>query len=224
MITHKKAHYIDCIIVKDVATIKSKHSFNPIQAKLHAEINNKAIHSKFINYQLNPDAKDFGSIFGSGPQINKTANSCFINAILNTFQSAFNKKKSDGRRMFKELTFESLMDMFQIDHKTDNIGLSIHKSLQFFEKFRLGLDVIDTFETIVFQYRPEKLNEQINPQVLRILVHNNHCYQLNENITSFAQIKEKLTVEDDEFHEKMIVSDKYHLIFPISSFQKHKFS
>src|SRR5690606_16377943 len=117
---------------------------------------------------------------------NERANSCYINAILKTFQKAFNKKKSDGKRMFKELTYESLFDLFELDPKTDNIGLSINKSLKFFEKFRLGLDVIDPFTTIVFQYRPQKLHELITPQVLRIMVHNNHCFELNEDIASFA--------------------------------------
>ena len=206
----ERSHYVNAIIVKEVNTITTDTSYDLLRAPLHESFINKAIHNKYINYKTNAKATDFASLFKNGKGANERANPCYINAILNTFQEAFNKKKPDGKRKFKELTYDSVMAMLNMDYKYDNIGLSINKSLPFFERFRLGLDVLDPFHNIVFQYRPEKLNDQINPQVLRIVVNNNHCFQLNEGIKSFSHTKHLLQADND-FQDQLIVTNKYNI-------------
>ena len=61
--------------------------------------------------------------------------------------------------------------------------MSIRESIEFFEKFRLGLDVVNVFGEILYFFRPEnkKLNTNIDPKVLRILIHNNHTYKLDDS-------------------------------------------
>src|SRR5260221_289824 len=61
------------------------------------------------------------------------------------------------------------------------------------EKFRLGLDVINVYGEFLFSYRPEKgLNPVIFPQVLRLCVHNNHSYRLdNECKNRLDHLKKK---------------------------------
>lgn len=207
----ERSHYVNAIIVKEVNTIKASTSYDLLTTPLHESSINKAIHNKYINYKTNAKATDFASLFKTEKGLNERANSCYINAILNTFQEAFNKKKPDGKRKFKELTYDSVMVMLNMDYKYDNIGLSINKSLPFFERFRIGLDVLDPFHNIVFQYRPDKLNDQINPQVLRIVVNNNHCFQLNENVKSFAHSKHKVIQDDSDFQDQLRINNKYNI-------------
>jgi len=81
-----------------------------------------------------------------------------------------------------------LKELLGIDiNKENNIGLSIIKAVEkFFKVYRLGLDVIDERELLIFSYRPEKLNTNISPQIMRVCVHNNrHIELLNNNIESF---------------------------------------
>ena len=105
---------------------------------------------------------------------NFKANSCYVTLIVNTYYLAFEKRKKGGKRMYQELTFDYFCSLIGIENKKQSLGLSIRNSIPFFEKFKLGLDVINVYEEILFSYRPEKLNTKIFPQVLRILVRNNH--------------------------------------------------
>lgn len=76
--------------------------------------------------------------------------------------------------------------------------VSINKSKIFFEKFKLGLCVIGVFG-VIEMYKPEKLNSNIRPQYLYILVQNGHCYKLNDNMKEFCQkiFKSNSLIEDD---------------------------
>src|SRR5690606_20154554 len=92
------------------------------------------------------------------------------------------KRKKDGKRMYAELTYDRLCEIIGVENKEQDIGLSIRNSLKFFEKFCLGLDVINVFGEVLLTYRPEKLNNNINPQVLRVLIHNGHSYKLDNHL------------------------------------------
>ena len=102
-----------------------------------------------------------------------------MNLIVNTWHDAFDKRRPNGQRKFAELTYDVICDIIGISNKNQDIGISIKESKKFFEKFRLGLDVVNVYGQLLDVHRPEKLNDHIFPQVLRILVHNNHTYQLD---------------------------------------------
>jgi hypothetical protein len=141
-------------------------------------------------------------------------NSCFVRLILETYHDQFNKLDSKGRRRFKELTLTGLLKTLKI-FDTDNneingdLGLTIKESVKFFEQYKLGLDVYDIFESCIFSYRPEKLNKNIFPSVMRILVHNGHAFKITENIETLEKItKRKLMNMKHEIN----VSSNYNVI------------
>lgn len=96
------------------------------------------VYNKYLNLNLKktflPDEK---------------ANSCFVNLIVNRFRDQFNNKKYK----FK-LDHKSLCELCGIRYKEENLGLSINKSLAFFEKFKIGLCVSGPYGCI-FKYKPE---------------------------------------------------------------------
>jgi len=171
------------------------------------------IMSKYIDYDLNKQAEKFNDLFcldvvTDYVQDNYHANSCFANAIVDEYYMAFSKKKKNGKRYYAELTYDRFCHIIDLQNKKQNLGLSINNSLKFFKKFNLGLDVINIFGEALTSYRPAKLNTVIRPQVMRILVHNNHCYRLNSKIKSLSQTIDKMTWEE---MTALNVSDRYHI-------------
>ena len=51
--------------------------------------------------------------------------------------------------------------------------------------------MLDIFAQERFRYKPDNITKNINPKTLYILVHNNHCYKLNDNVESFVHILNK---------------------------------
>lgn len=153
------------------------------------DLENSVIMSHYVDYELNDKAIKFGDLFKQSKLIeeNWKANSCYINIILETYKQPFEKLSSEGKNL-PDLTYESLCKIFEIENKNQDIGLSITQSLKFFNQFRLGIDVVDIFGEIIFRYRPEKLNAKIRPQVLRVVIYNNHVYRINKNIKSLSKI------------------------------------
>ncbi|HRP37621.1 MAG TPA: hypothetical protein PLS50_07480, partial [Candidatus Dojkabacteria bacterium] len=109
------AGYFDfeCIVVKDVIAIdQNVKPFEKLEGKLFSETATQAIFNKEISYDLNEQANNFAEMFGI--TLNKYTidnyklNSCFLNLIIDTWHSAFEKTKKDGKRMYVELTYESL--------------------------------------------------------------------------------------------------------------------
>jgi len=219
---------IDCIIVKNAVEIDNNGDlFNPLEGKLFSEHATKAIYNKDISYDLNKQAQNFAEMFGI--TLNKYTidnyklNSCFLNLIVDTWRSAFEKRKTDGKRMYAELTYESVCQIINLTYKNQDIGLSLNESKAFFEKFRLGIDVVNVYGEIIFAYRPTRgLNPLIFPSILRVLMHNNHLYKLDKDCKSRldklrqkakqANIEQKLNEDDIT---TLFVSNKYKLRTPV---------
>src|SRR6202522_2679220 len=168
--------------------------------------------SKYITYPLDKKAKDFGELFGieycKYVQDNYRANSCFITAIIDQYHNEFNKTKTNGKRIYKELTFVRLLTLLKLEDKNQDIGLTIIQSLVFFETYRLGVDVMDQYGEIVFRYRPETFNALIFPSVLRLIVFHNHVHRVNCNEAKFSHID---ITKDNEALKALRISDRYQL-------------
>ena len=159
----------------------------------------------------------FGIMLNSYTIDNYKANSCFINLIVDTWHEAFEIRKKDKHgkdtRKFAALTYESVCSVIGLTFKDQDIGASIRESVKFFEKFRLGLDVVNVFGELLFSYRPKELNTNIRPQVLRMCVHNNHCYKLDGSLESkIAKLRESYNqkIQLDEI-SSLTVSNSYKL-------------
>jgi len=111
--------------------------------------------------------------------------------IVDTWPSDFEKRKTETKkgikqtttkRMWKEPTYDSVCEIIGVTNLSQDIGITLRESVKFFEKFRLGLDVVNVWGEMLFNFRPVNgLHTAHSPQVLRILVHNNHPYKLDQS-------------------------------------------
>jgi len=193
--------------------------YNPLTEDLFMDVENKMINNKNITYDLNKQAKTFAELFNVKLHDyvidNFKANSCYLNTIIDSYKEGLDKLKPNGKRMYKELTYELLCEIIELPLRDQDIGLCIRKSLKFFEKFRLGLDVINVFEEVLLSYRPDNINTSITPRVLRILVHNNHTYKLDNDARYKLSKKVQRVIKWNEVDD-IEVSNRYYIRKPIT--------
>jgi hypothetical protein len=175
---------------------------NLFKLKLYNELENSKYISPYIAYKINKDAKKFADLFdiqlSEYVQENKKTNSCFLNIIVNTYYDQIKSfKKSNGVNKYKLISYESVKELLNIDkNMNSDIGISIEESLPFFKKYKFGLDVMSVYGEIVYRFRPEKMNKDIFPSVLRLVIYNNHVYHINSDIHKFSSIDMKGDVSE----------------------------
>lgn len=179
--------------------------------KITNDLENSKMISRFIKYTVDPKAQEFGDLFGvklsDYVEENQIANSCFLNIIIDTFYNQFEKRDNKGVRMYKELTYKRLCEIIKIDLKESDIGMSIKESHKFFKMFSLGLDVIDVYGSLIHRFRPNgALSKRISPNILRVMIYNNHVYKINKNAQKIGHLK--LETESD-IHKEIKVSKTY---------------
>lgn len=220
--------HVDVIIVKSAVLLanndnnKAAKKYKPQNRRLFNSVSSHAIYRNDISYALNQQARTFSDMFGIHLEQytidNFKANSCYLNLIVNTWHDEFDKRRPNGTRKFAELTYDAICKAIGVTNKNQDIGISIKESKAFFKKFRLGLDVVNVYGQILETFRPEKLNDHIFPQVLRVLVHNNHTYQLDSSaknkLDKLRARTEKREPSIDEV-STLYVSDKYKLRQPV---------
>ena len=188
----------------------TKSNHKPITTELHDNINNHSICFKYIDYEINKDAKTFDELVNTEEETIK--NSCYVDLLLKTYKPSIEKRIKTNSRKSKNnsdiyLTVEKICQLCSIKYKKDNIGLSLQKSIKFFETYKVGLKAIDIFGNDIMTYTPSIYNTHISPRTLYILVHNNHCYKLNCNVVSFQQ----LITDLQAFEKKLNVGLKFPL-------------
>ena len=202
---NKYGSYIDAIYIYDANSLSNKTDpFELIDTDMYQAIDNNAICFKHIDYTLNKEAKTFKDMFefaeaNKSISSNLKANSCFFNLIIATYKEAFENVYCKYERRYQDLTPDRLCEILKIENKDQDLGLSIRTSLKFFEKFHLGLVVVNIYDEVIFKYSPEVKNKFISPQTLYILVYNNHCFRLDSNENSFTK---KLNNKEVIEHEK----------------------
>ena len=177
---------------------KKLTNYEVSQIQLKDNTTNKAISYKYLKYDINQDAKTFGELFNQ-KKLHDRSNSCMLNEIMNTYEKYFEKSR------YKNLTYNALCNLVgKKERKKDNV-VKIDEIKTFFKKYKLGLIVYDSMYNIVYNYKPEKYNTNIKPKNMRILVHNNHCYLLNNNIKEL----EHKNKEVEYIKSKLSVGSKY---------------
>ena len=203
--------YVNMIIVhqvynflrRDIEDVPLFKKYLPKFEELHREQTEWAIYHKYIDYSIDENAKSFNEMFNipleKYTQDNYKANSCFLNILVDTYHKAF----SNSKHYAFNGTYDDFIKLLDLEIRVDDIGLSINKSLKFFQKFSLGLCAIGPLG-IIELYKPETRNKNISPNTLYILVTNGHCYKLNNNLDSFSK---KIWVSDEvikeEFNKKI---------------------
>jgi hypothetical protein len=153
----------DLVVVTDVQipNLIYYDIFKPKESKLWATDNEVGICHKYINYNINKEAKSFNELFSIKQcdyvQENYKANSWFVNILVDSFHKSFINNKH-----YKfNATYEDFCDLLDVEMKTDNIGLTINKSLVFFKKFGIKLCAIGRFG-IIEMYKPEKTKQKVD--------------------------------------------------------------
>lgn len=177
--------------------------------------NNKSIYSKYTTYKTNLKAESFQDLIEPDYidyiKENFIPDSCVYTVIINKFYNKFNTIKSDGKRAYKELTYEYLAEIFnkKLNPQGDNpINLSEAKTL-FFERFKFaGLYVYDVYNRCIYKHEPI---DKTNSMSLRVILHNKHLYTINDNVKSLQQLTNEIDYSDDQ-KSSMVVSNKYKII------------
>ena len=200
----KYGSYIDAIYLYNAEAHSDKtEPMDIMNLDLYQAIDNNAICFKHIDYTLNKKAETFKDLFqfaesNSCVSSNLKANSCYFNLIIATYKEAIERVTYKHEKCYEDLTPDSLCEYLYIENKEQDLGLSIHASLKFFEKFHLGLVVVNIYDEFIYKYIPEKRNKNVFPQTLYILVYNNHCFKLNSNEKSFIQKLNNKEVMNEE--------------------------
>lgn len=193
-----KSSDLGIIQINSITEMKgSTKLLHPLDVPLHKSMESKYMYSKYLKYETskNKTAQSFAELFTDNViipdkiKVDQADNSCFVNLLHAVYYEPLNVLKSDGSRRYDELTKDKLYSILNIStERKQDIGLSVRNSIPFFEKYHLGLDVLNVFNTCIFRYRPEKMNTTISPEVLIILIHNNHVYRVNKNVKKLQQI------------------------------------
>ena len=190
---NKYGSYIDAIYLYDANAISTQtYPFDLITTDIYQSIDNNAVCFKHIDYTLNKDAKFFKDMFhftdvNKNVSSNLKANSCYFNLIIATYKEAIKNVVVNNKKCYEDLTPERLCNIMNIENKEQDLGLSIRTSLKFFQKFHLGLVVVNIYDEVIYKYAPEKFNKNISPRTLYVLVYNNHCFRLDSNENSFTK-------------------------------------
>jgi hypothetical protein len=172
-----------------------------------------SISSKYTKYVLNHKAKTFSDLLefehNNYVKENFHPSCCFLTAIINKFYKRFNRKCSDGKRRYKELTYKYLAEILGIEYKDSHMGLNIGVAIEkFFKRFKFaGLYIYTSYMELLVKHEPED-SKDVN--VLKLLVVNNHLYEMNDNLDSLRGYEgHKVDTKDKPLIK---VSDKYKII------------
>lgn len=174
---------------------------------------NKAVNNYYTKYKLNLEASEFKDIveveYNDYLKANFRPNCCLLTAIINKFYDRFNRIKADGKRRNRELTYDYLCEILQIENKKSNMGCSVNRVKEkFCEKFNfVGFYVYDCYNNCKLSHKPI----DSDCSTLRVMCKDNHVYQFNDNLKSLEQ---KVDYSDDE-RSSIIVTNKYNVMKPI---------
>jgi hypothetical protein len=112
-------------------------------------------------------------------------NSCVINCILNTFSKWF-KDKKEGSYLTRNKILEIIDKKELIDN--EETPLSINDIIPFFNKYEFGLKVFNKLNKVIYSIKPGKNGLQDKKPTLYILIDNEHCYLMDDNIKELSHL------------------------------------
>jgi hypothetical protein len=193
-------------INKDRKTTKKK-----ILNREHKDDAHKAIYSNYTKYGINKTASTFSQLTEQYDceyvRKNFRPNSCLLTAIINKYHDSMASSiKTCGTYRYKELTYDRLCEILELESKSSDIGCSIMRSVKFFEKMSLGLKVFDCNMKLMYTYKPENKNKDIY-SVMHVISHDNHIYMLNNNLDELKHRKHK---ELKKIDMEVLTNDTYY--------------
>jgi hypothetical protein len=161
---------------------------------------NIKLNTSYIHYNFDEIEKAFSSVYTSD-YIKKhfVPNACFYTLIIDTFKASIENYYKNTK-----ITYQSLYEMINPNKNFDESDLATNfKSVVngFFRPFRIAIYLFDSNMKKRCHYEPKDegrvRNTHIFPQVIYIMLHNNHVTRLNENLNSLCQKLESFTLEND---------------------------
>ena len=208
---------IDGLIITSLSPFKTPvfKKVDLLKLKYRDDNGDKKINNKYTKYDVNKDAKNFNELFvvelNEYLKKNFRPRCCLLTALINAYYDRFNRKKSDGKRRNKELTYEYLCEVLEVENQPSDIGVDIYTVIEKFIKTYkfLSFYVYDAYTNLLVSHVAEDSKDSVS---LRILLKDGHVYQLNNDLKSLQQLSNV-----SEFNE-IIVNDKYNLM----DFEKQK--
>ena len=105
----------------------------------------------------------------------------------------------------------------KVENKDQDLGLSIRTSLKFFEKFHLGLVVVNIYDEVIFKYSPE-IKLKINSFPLR------HYTFWFITIIVLDLVQMKIVSQRNLITKKLLNMRKKHIIISRNHYQQDLFS
>ena len=202
--------YFNGVVITAITPIQKQTKYKKpdfLDLKYYEDENKKAIYSRYTKYEINQEAtslKDLVRVpINDYLKEHFRPNCCMLTCIINKFHGRFEAIKSDGKRRFKALTYDSLCELLNLTNRPEGgIGCSINQAVFFFEKYKLGLFVYDMYMNLIFKFEPENPANTKSYTVLRVMCKDSHIYELNNDIKTLQQ---KVSMENHD----ICVGDKY---------------
>lgn len=182
-----------------------------VKTELKADGQNKGINTKYTHYMINLMTSDFKNIiqlkYNEYIQNNFRPDSCVLTAIINKYYEKFNKRKSNGKRCYKELTYDYLCEILELENKPDNIGCTIERAIEkFFSRFEFtGIYVYDSYMKLDTKFIANPNNKDL--ATMRVMVKDGHLYELTDNIPRLKQVS-----SNEEIQQEIYVNSKYNIM------------
>jgi len=183
-----------------------------VKTELKADGQNKGINTKYTHYMINLMTSDFKNIiqlkYNEYIQNNFRPDSCVLTAIINKYYDRFNKRKSNGKRLYKELTYDYLCEILELENKPDNIGCTIERAIEkFFSRFEFtGIYVYDSYMKLDTKFIANPNNKDL--ATMRVMVKDGHMYELTDNIPRLKQVSS----DNEEIQQEIYVNSKYNIM------------
>eukprot|EP00734_Pompholyxophrys_sp_LG126_P000098 Pompholyxophrys_sp_v1_NODE_6_length_8036_cov_9.951134.p1 type:complete len:1617 gc:universal NODE_6_length_8036_cov_9.951134:1979-6829(+) len=181
--------------------------------------NQPKINYKFISYDDNAyDTDNLSKLIGD-IDLNKylkeqwTPNRCVYSVIINAYRDNFYKCRLEGRYKNVDFTYQYLWNLIHADAPYDeNMMMEerITNMTPFFDKYHLKIIALDISYNVIYNYEGTGYpNNRLSPACLYVLIHNKHCYHLNDNLKELQQIALAPSQNNDN---EVNVSPHYQLV------------
>jgi len=200
--------YGGVIVITDVDDIGKVKKIQKVKLNLGEE-NAKKINFRYISYDSEFKSKDLKKLIGDVNmneylEKNYKKDSCIYTTIINAYKNAFMKAQQNGRYVNFDLTYESLWNIIHPDKEYDSkkaLKDTVLNATRFFEHFKLKFYCIDINYKVIHKYIPESINKHLNPRSFFVLVHNNHCYEINSELDRLEKIVSDIDENDFDIKE-----------------------
>ena len=207
---YTSSKYIDGFKITSILEQTDENNYNPIDINIEDD-SNLYISSKYTQYKVNVLAQSFKDLLELDLidylKSNYIPRSCVLTAIINKFYNKFNEVKEDGKRKFKELTYQRLAEILEIklNDESNPIKLSLVID-KFFKRFNFAsLYVYDNYNKLIVKH---EATDKKNTLSLRVILHNAHLYIMNDNLKSLYQMSSDIDYSDDK-RDDLHLDNKY---------------